>query len=110
MSFYEDSTIADLAVILALADKSYSAGTMFNRFRLATGDADLAEVLLDSLNDTNPSGSLRPGLYDERRAYNAAVDALQGIEDNAQTEVSCQTPNDEVSLIVSIGGSVVEMP
>lgn len=110
MSFYEDSTLLDLPVILTLVSLAGNQSPIIYAFVNATADEDLAEVLNDLALNMHAVDPLRQGQPAVTVAIRAIQDALQGIEDSEQTAVSCQTPNDEVSLVVSIGGSVVEMP
>ena len=110
MSFYEDSTIADLPVIIQMAQGSYNQKNILDLFINDSLDADLVQVLsaYQAVNAT--AGRVNYGLNTFHTRIVELIDALQGIEDNKQTTVTCQTPDDSVDLVVSIGGSVVEAP
>lgn len=110
MTVYEDSTIADLATIIALCTAAPSPWLMMNRYRTATTDTALEEVLTDMHNDIVSHGGTTVGSWRAQWEVTRIAEALQGIEDHEQTSVTCQTPDDQVELVVSIGGMAVETP
>jgi len=105
VSFYEDSTVGDLPVIIALITASGTPLVMAARFYNATLDPDLEEVLKDLASDydwVDAAGSM---------ASNAAsvqsAEALQGIEDRPILYSTVECTSDGMSVRMEESGTIV---
>lgn len=108
MSFYEDSTIGDLAVVIAVCQTAYNAKGMLLRFRNASNDADLVEVLTHMISDA--SEPLFGGVHSHSTLLLRIAEALQGIEDQDQAAIQVTADDGAVTLLLATGGTTVEFP
>ena len=108
MSFYTDSTIADLPVILELVSLSADPKAMGIRFASQTSDPDLAQVLQDLGADAGTDPLF--GWMQFGRDFRTLLGAVQGIEDATGLDLSVQADQTSGRVIIEVGGTAIEFP
>lgn len=110
MSYFQGVQYNDIDTILHMAEVIISERHVFDEVINNAANQDMVDLftLLRAWLDFENPGAFGKSRYMQH--LKAIREALQGIEDHDKTEISCQTAEDGVHLVVSIGGSVVEIP